>query len=614
MITSPSFSYPFFLGLESAEPVVGGGPTETGGVTTCVPNTITLDGRTFPVDMTEWRSGPQDTFRDTLVANDEPNDSLFNARGAWARYRYSWHHGAGQALGDLDALADPFRFLSSYDLAWTTKYQMTLAHSTTLERTDASAIQLLQRSGDYVFLGAGTKLYRTTDLITWTAMTDPGGTIQAMTTDGTDLYVATSTVMVKYVGTGTSGTAFGTAVTGNCTNVSFCSGRLLMAKANVLYEVAAAGTLTTISTHFQAAFRWTSIFNIGSRMYIGGFAGARTELYTVTTDSTGALVRSQEAAPFPVGELLRTALAVAGSVILCTSNGARVAEVSGDGTLTYGPLIDEPGDVQCATADGRYAFIGWSAIESSRSGVGRLVLDDEVFPLQPAFGTDISEGTTQAAVTGVARLSGKTAFAVAGSGVWVGSSSAYAQRGQVQSGRISFGTVEPKAMIGLSLVHAPLLADESIDVAIFDENGVNIGAGTSDVLASTNFEVDLGGVQVPYITVRVTLNGPGTTTPTLQHWRARGYPVPPAVLQWVLPMIAHEQVIVNSSEGEEMSMDLDGIHTWIEELWGTRRYTLLRIGTREYRVRVDNFEWRPRKWTDDGAVPQGLLVVQLVDA
>jgi len=593
----------------------GSAPSETGGVTRNVPHTVTLDGYTFVLDLTRSEISAQDTFRDNVAADTEPNDSLFNARGAWGRYQYGFHHGAGQELADLSETADAFRFESSVGIRWDELYQATLQPSTTLARSAASSTPLLARSGDYVFMADGATLYRTSDLTTWTAMTAPGGTIQALDTDGTDLYVATTTVMVKYVGTGTTPTAFTTPVTGDCTNVAFCSGRLLLAKGNVLYEVSATGSLgTAIKTHFQPAFRWTTIFNIGSRIYVGGFAGARSELYTLTTTDVGALVLSQEAAPLPVGELLRTGVSYAGVVVLCTNNGVRVAEVSGDGTLTYGPLITEPGDVRCAVGDGRYAFVGWSVMDGSRSGVGRLVLDTDVLPLQPAYGTDVAEATTQANVTGVARLGGRTVFAVANSGAWVQNASTYVGQGELLSGRISFGTVEPKALIGVVATFNPLRLGEAVEVTVFDEYGVNIGTGTQATLDATTLEIDLGGETVPFCRVEIALTGPGTTTPTLLRWRLRAYPVPPAVQQFVLALVLREQQIVNDDRGQVLHYNINAMYDWFEQLWSNRRYALLRMGGREYRVRVENFKLTPTEWTQDGSLPQGNLIVQLVAA
>lgn len=605
------FTTPFDGGTLLA---VGSAPTETGGVHGVIPQTVTLDGYTFPVNVKEWRSGPEDTFRDRLVASDQPTDSLFNAKGAWSRYRYSWHHGCGQLIGDFDPAADQFRFDTSYGIEWRTKYQMSLLKATVNRLSSASTGTVLCRSADYVFAGIGTALYRTTDLITWTAMTAPGGTILAMSTDGTDMYVATSTLMGRYLGAATNITLFTTAVTGNCTNVAFLSNRLLVGKDNALFECSSTGTLTTIKTHFQAAFRWTTLFNIGSRMYIGGYAGSRSELYTVTTDSSGALVQAQEAAPLPLGEKLRMGLSFAGACMIATSAGIRFAQVAGDGTLTYGALIDELGDCQAATIDGRYVFAGYSLMAGSRSGVLRAVVDEEISTLVPAYCLDLFEATTQNTVTGVVRLNGLTAFAVDGSGVWVQSATTYVGQGEVRSGRLLFGTVEPKALIGLDINFAPLLSGESIEVNVYNQNAVMIGAGTMGTYLATTLTVDLGGEQVPYVEVRVRLLGPGTSSPTVFSWRLRAYPVPPPVLQWMIPLIIGQVVTVNAGQGMDMSMNVDGVHSWIEDLYIHKRYTYLRIGTRSYRVRVDNFEWQPTKWTDSGDVPQGILVVQLVDA
>lgn len=611
---SPPFlpSYPFFTGGAATT----SGPSETGGVSTCVPDTITLDGYTFSVDLKEWSSGAVDTFRDAVVTSEQPNDSLFNARGAWARYSFSWHHGAGQSLRDLDGDADAFRFRSSYGVDWATKYQAKMVRSTALGRSAASATPVLCRSDIYLFLSDGATLYRTSDLVTWTAMTAPGGNVQAMTTDGSDLYVATSTGVVKYVGTGTTPTAFATPVVIGTDSIAFCSGRMLVGQANALKELAAAGTyVSTIKTHFQAAFRWTTLFNIGSRIYVGGFAGSRSELYSLTADSGGTLVQSAEAAPLPMGEKLRTAVAFSGEAVLCTSAGVRFAQVSGDGALTYGPLITDPGDVQCAFADGRNVYTGWSSMDAGvRTGVAKYVIDEEVLPLQPAYGADVFESSAIAAVTGVARLLGRTVFAVASSGAWVESATGYVTQAVLRSGDITFGTVEPKALVSIKAVFLPLSTGESVSVQVFDEEGVLIGDGLTSTTGVSMLEVDLGGEQVVSAEVIVTLLGPGTSTPTLTQWRMRCYPIPPSVLQWTLPLIVKEEVVININEGIHESYELNDVHVWIEDLYRSRRLCVFRIGERAYDVRVDNFAFQADSWTRDGDGPQGILTVLLMAA
>lgn len=612
----PLFDAPFYLGGS----FTGTGATETGPDARAMPTSITLDGYLFGVDLKDWRSGPEDTFRDTIVGGGQlPDDSLFSAKGAWARNRFSWHHGVGQGLGDFDPQADSNRANTASGVQWWTKYQLRLAKSTTMRQSISGANPVMCRSGIYAFMGDGANLYRSVDLITWTAMTAPGGTIQALASDGTDLFVATTTLMGRYIGTATTITAFGTAVTGNCTNVAFVSNRVLLAKGNVLYEVAAAGTLTTIKTHYQAAFLWTTIFNIGSRIYIGGYAGSRSELHTVTTDSTGALVQSQEAAPLPYGEVLNTAISFAGAAALCTSNGVRIADVSGDGTLSYGPLIGDVGDVRCATIDGSYLYTGWSVMQGGGSGTARMALDDEVLPLQPAYGPDVAETAAQAVVGGVVRLGSKTAFAVASSGVYSENASTYVVTGIIDSGKITFGTVEAKGLISFHLDFTALGTNESIEAKVFDETDVLIGNGittglTAGGLNATELDVDLNSQQVGFVRVEITLRGPGTTTPTLYRWRFRAYPIPPPVFQWVLPLIVKDKTRIGLNNGVDISKNIDEVNYWAEELYASRRSTVLRIGARTYRVRLDNFEWRPQSWNTDGFGPAGLLVVQLVAA
>lgn len=611
MSFAPTFATPFFA---STGVVGSSAPTETGGVGVALPNSVVLDGYLFGVDLGISRFSAQDTFRDNVVATDQPNDTLFNARGAWGRYDYSWHHGASQSLADLDPTADAFRFDTSVGIRWDERLQATLLHDTMLGQAGTSATPLLIRSADYVFFADGTNLYRTSDLSTWTLLTAPGGTIQGLATDGTDLYVATSTKLVRYLGSNTTSTAFGTPVAGDIRNVAIVGNRCLISAANVLQEVAGSGAVTTIKTHMQATFAWTTMFAIGSRIYVGGYSGSRSELYSLTTDSSGALVQSSEAAPFPTGELLRTGVAYAGLAMLCTSKGLRMADVSGDGTLTYGPLLTDPGDVRCACGDNGFGYFGWSQLDLNRSGVGKLAFTIDVQPLQPAFGTDVSESTTVGAVTGVARLNDRTVFAVANSGAWVESATVYEGQGELTSSKVAFGTVEPKALIGVTATFQPLLAGQAVEVIVKDEYGVVIGQGIEDTVDATTFDIDLGGETVPFCTVTIRLYSAGTDTPTFLRWRLRAYPVPPAVRQWLLGLTMRDVVRINGDRGQEISYSINDVYSWIEDLWATKRYTILRVGNRSYRVRIEQFELRPTEWSADGMLPTGILVVQAVAA
>jgi hypothetical protein len=591
----------------------GGFPFYTGTLAEAfvMPHAVTLDGVTYAVDLAEYRHASVDTLRENVVQTQEANDALFNAAGLWSRYRLSWHQGAGQKLSDLQEAVNRFRFEDSTRVYPWVKNELTLQHSTVNARSLTSSIPVAVRSGAYVFVSDGNTLYRTTDLVTWTAMTTTGlGTIQALGSDGQDLYIATSTQLVKLTGTNTTTTQFSSHVTGNCTNVAFVGNRLVVGIDDVLSEVKANGNLTTISDHWQSAFRWTTVFELGSRIYIGGFAGTRSELFTVTTDSSGNLVPGQEAAPFAEGEILRTAVSTGGVVALCTNLGVRFATIGQDGTLTYGPMITAPGDVLCAVSDSNYLWTGWTNYASGRAGTCQFDLGQFIEPLVPAYTAALSAPVT-GNVTGVVHLGGKAAFCVAASGVYV-EQTGYETSGTLDGGTFYFGTIETKRLSELQATFAPLTTGQGITFTVRDENNAVIktfGTGSPGVRSLT---IDLDGADCASAHVSVTLTGPGTTTPKLYHWVLRGYPVPPVSQQWVLPLLMYSRVTVGDGMGQELVQNTSAALSTITELWREKRRVLLQIGDYVARVRVDAFEMRPSNWRDDGGWFESIVVVRLI--
>ena len=601
------------LGLTDTTPFFTG--TVPGGAAP-IPLTVSLGGRQYPIDLRQYRHSSQETLRDGAVVSSEPNDSLFNANGAWSRYRYTWHFGEGQVNADFRKDSTEFRYRTSVGVDPWTQGEISLLHDTSLIRTLTSGTNVVQVSNTRLYVSDGTALAYTTDLVNFTACTAPGGTIQSMCTDGTDLYVATSTNLVKYLSaTPGTPTAFTTPVTGNCTLIAFCANRLLLGRDNVLYEVGASALGATLRTHYQSAFRWNTAFNVGSRIYIGGFSGSRSEIYTVTTDNSGVLIQAQEAAPLPLGELIRSGASHSGVVLLCTSLGVRQAQVGGDGTLTYGPLITEVGDVQAVTFEGRFAWVGWTNHPSTGRGVARIALDQAVDVLQPAYASDVYETVnTGGNVVGVARLLNRTVFAVSGVGLYAESDTTYLTEGSISSGEMYFGTVETKALTELQVVCEPLGVGQSILGYAYDERATLLGSATLNELSADELRLDLNASQVRNAEVQVLLRGPGTSTPVVKFWRLRAYPVPPSVLQWLVPLLIHTRTVVGLGNGQELTFDVfeeaDQIRTWYD----TRESIIYQEGEHAYRVRVDAFELQPSNWTDDGAFFQHTMIVRLVSA
>jgi hypothetical protein len=621
---SAGFHFPFYG---------GGGPVDVegnyGGAATAerpIPYTVSLAGVEYPIEL-RGPDGRQlytrrslDRQRQGVVQSPQPDDSQFNNEGAWYRYVTSWHLGAGQAQQDFGDDVSPFRFIDSLGVDVWDEFAATLLPSTSLLRAAAGSNQFLVATGVYVYHSDGATVYYSSDLSSWTACTGLTGTVQAMTTDGSTVYIATSThIYTRADSAGGAAVATFTDDTDDWDNVAFVGNRLLASVGPILYELDSGGARTAFETHFQTAFRWTTIFSIGSRIYLGGYAGNRSELYTAAVDSSGTLVRSAEAAPFPFGEQLNSAVSYGGQAVLCTSLGVRLAALSGDGALSYGPLIDAPGNVLAASAEGRFVWFGWESITSGASGVGRLALDTAVRPLQPAYARDVYSTADNEAVLGVARFAGRTLFTIDGQGVFASSATSYVTSGYVESGQVFLGTIEPKKLTSLVVRTDQLSSLTSVSAEVTDERADSLGtfsvtgAGIYGLDASLIQSTD-DGTEVQWAKVRITLIGNGTVTPTLRSWRMRGFPVIPITQEWIVPLIIHRHVVVNDAAGQLRSFDQLAQVERLVELVRNNAVVPYREGERTYRVRIDQFEWNPGEWDDSSDFFDGLMVVRLLSA
>lgn len=621
----PGFQFPFYGGAGAAVEVEGnyGGAAVASRPT---PFTVSLAGIEYPIEL-RGPDGRQLYQRRSLerqtrgvVQSEQADDSQFNTEGSWFRYASSWHLGMGQEQQDFLDDFSPYRFEDSVGVDVWDELCLKLLPATEELRSTTGTNLYLVATGAYVYYSDGANVYYSSDLSSWTACTGLSGTVQALTTDGSTVYIATTAhVYTRADAAGGAAVSTLTLTGGSYDNVAFVGNRLLASVGNVLYEVDSAGTRSAFETHYQSAFRWKAMFSIGSRIYIGGYAGNRTELYTAIVDSSGNLVRSSEAAPFPYGELLQSALSYGGQVVLCTSLGVRVAALSGDGALSYGPLIESPGSVKCATAEGRFVWFGWTGITDGSSGLGRLALDTAVRPLQPAYARDIYNSVDSDAVIGCARFNGRTLFTIEGHGVYASHATNYVTSGYLDSGQVFLGTVEPKMLTSLAVRTDEIGANHTVTTSITDERGDSLG--TYAASGANVYGNDISLVQssndkteVQWAKIRITITGNGTVGPCVRSWRLRGFPIVPLVQEWIVPLIVHRHVVVNDTEGQIVSMDQDEVVEAIVDLCQSNSIVPYREGVRTHRVRIDQYEWQPGEWDDTSDTFDGLCVVRLLSA
>ena len=596
MSFSPLFTFPFYIG------------ESTGDV--AVPFTIKIDGRTYPIDVKNYKRSSLASLRDSVVSTGQTDDSLFNTDGAWWRYRYNWWSGAGQYIMDLGEDRNVSRFDSSVGINVWEEGELSLLRSTSFSNptpgTLTGSISLLCPTDSFLYASDGITVKRTADFITWTTLFS--GTINDMTTDGITVYVATSTHLYTINAAGT----VIPVVVGAHDRVWFAGGRLFASLGNALAEYAIGFGLTGFSnTHFQTSFKYTTVFAVGSKIYAGGYAGSRSEIFGFSINSSGTLVKGAEVVSLSINELIQHVTSHAGVVIFCTNKGIRMATVAADGSLTYGPLIDTPGSVTSAQAEGQYVWFNWRSIDTNKTGAGRLDLSNTPRPMQPAFATDVYADTAGTCTT-VARFNGRTVLGIPTVGVHVESTTGYVTSGYINSGQIYYGTVERKSVTELNATFQPLAINESATVKIYDHQAELLNSAGSSIEDSTVISVQLDGEQGDWFKVRVELGGSGTSTPQFERWRLRSFPIAPPVEQYVIPILLYGKTVVNDAQGQMLSLDTDKELLFLKEIWQTKRPVSYLEGKTTRRVRLEAYEYSPDDWSDNQTGFEGTMVVRLV--
>ena len=347
----------------------------------------------------------------------------------WLRSQSSFH--AGEGILYYDPLANPYsttiasnsyRVKASYGVDIWTPGQVTLLHDTTKGHittaplyTDGRSAQTIRsitwnNTSGYLFhdgydvdriSASGT----VDQWIDYNAGTDDP--VFAICDDGTYAYWVTNDTKggkldvrkkeLSAAATSASTSMFtktGTTVTRAA--MEYVKQRIVMAVNNVIYEVqtnaSTSTSMTTVYTHPNTGYTYTSITESGTAIYVAGFNGVQSSIYKFTLDSTtGAmptLTSAITAAELPVGEKVYKIYEYLGYLCIGTSKGIRVASIGADGSITYGPLIVETSQ-PCYDFAARDRFIWCATGVDGEPGVIRIDLSNEIDSLRFAYAHDI---------------------------------------------------------------------------------------------------------------------------------------------------------------------------------------------------------------------------------
>ena len=592
---------------------------------------IKLGERNYNIDLGKLSRATIDPIRQGFDTQGSPGEQSLNQAGVWKRTRNDWQLGAGQQDGDTPE-SGPRQYYKSTGIDPWTKNEITLLKDTNLTITDsgtnlymAFAIVGVQEYG-YVCTGSDVKPTDDSFTTTETAISNPaGGAIIGIASDGTNVYVA-STVgnkVQKISALAVTGSSANTDywTLNNVDGVWVANGYLIASVADRL-TVLSVGTAPSTnadiaSSSFNQVDSWETVIGTSVGIFAGGNQGGQGKIYYIgINDSTAALNVPVIAAELPQGEKILSMAEYLGYVVLGTNKGFRLASITGQGYLSYGPRVDITNGVQVFEPQGEHMWFGWKDYESpfdpttARGGLGRIGLSEWTDQLVPAYASDLmaSGSGTDAAVQGVATFTRSgteiRAFSISGKGVYVEHATNYVTTGSIDEGRFRWGISELKVAASVDLRHKALASGQSIAIKVESDDG-NTGTVTSDttdsltpgiqpILTSTEANID-GEYLVPTITLNTTTV---TATPTLYRWTLRAIPMPFVAEVLSLPMILTNHV---GYDKRDVYQDVYDEYSYIKSLLESRTLVKFKMGAEEKTVYVAGVAYEPGsigQWSD----------------
>ena len=432
---------------------------------------VALGGMPFIYAVSDARPYTRQTApykKDQFDSQTEPGEQSLT--GWWIRSQMSFHSGTGIKFYDPQNNDDTghYRFADSQNVDVFTVGEVTLLKETANLTGVTSGIYKLISIVD----GSTDKILGWTPANTTIKNYVPAGTAVtythavtagldtatlAIATDGSHLFIADNDhIYTGPIATPTAGYSEYYNTGSEKVVLGWVKQRLVGCIGRSVYELTAAKgsshTLpTALYTHPNDDWTWTSISEGGSAIYVAGYSGTNGAIYKfVLSTSTGSLPTLTSgiiAAQLPSGEYPLKIESYLGYLVIGTNKGIRVASISDtDGNLSYGPLIIEAANTGLDFAF-RDRFVWVTGSIGGCPGLYRMDLGNELETLRFAYATDTFLSGVSGYATSVDFVgnSNQIAFTTSGSnGIAIQSTTVLAQTGYIKTGKIRYGTLEPK--------------------------------------------------------------------------------------------------------------------------------------------------------------------------
>ena len=400
--------------------------------------------------------------------NQEPGEQSLT--GWWMRSQSSFHSGTGIKFYDPSGgETTAHRFADSSNVDVWTKGQVTLLKETAALTGVSSGIykliSIVDGSTDKIlgWIPASTTIKNYTPTgtaVEYTHVTSIGTpldtAILAIVSDGINLFIADNDhIYTGPIATPTAGYSRYYNTGSEKVVLGWVKQRLVACIDASVYELTnAKGSThalpTATYTHPNADWTWTSISEGGSAIYVAGYAGTSGAIYKFTLSTAGVmptLTSGIIAAQLPSGEYPLKIESYLGYLVIGTNKGVRVASISDtNGDLSYGPLIIEAASTGLDFAF-RDRFVYVTGTINTYAGLYRIDLGNELETLRFAYAPDtyLDGATGYATSVDFVGNSDQIAFTTSGSnGIAIQSTTVLATSGYLKTGKIRYGTLEPK--------------------------------------------------------------------------------------------------------------------------------------------------------------------------
>ena len=346
--------------------------------------------------------------------------------------------------------------------------------------------------------------------------------------------------------------------------------RIVMCANDRVYEFASTATNLTspVYQHKDPDHVFTSITSSGTAIYVAGYSGIQSNIYKFTLNTSGVmptLTSAITAAELPVGESTFKISYYLGYMIIGTSQGMRVAQVSDtDGSIQYGPLLFESNQPVYDFAF-RDKYIWAATGVDGQVGVTRINLGQDLGTLIFPYAWDLYDpDDTLGHYTTTCAFMGDTnrlAYVNAGNGadgaIYIESASTLLPNGYLQTGFIRYNTLEKK--IFKQLQARVDTTNGAMNLYSITSTGDEFNIGTfaqGDAVPEVN--IAYPNTSQEYLGFKFTLNRSGTDVtkgPLFTGYQVKSLPAIPRqrLIQYPLMCYDHEMDKFNNEVGSEGS-------------------------------------------------------------